>query len=264
MIKLSSPETKDFWEIPVLYEDEHLFVLNKPPLLFTSPDREDPQRPNLTTLLHRAIEHGTQWARERGLSYLMPVHRLDAETSGAILLAKSKPMLIALANLFGSEKPNRIFVALVQGTPAENAFQVEVKLAPHSARPGLMQVDPRNGKRSRTVFAVRERFDGCTLIECRLLTNRPHQIRAHLRYAGYPIAGDELYGGRPLLLSSLKSDYRLKEGKTERPLTPTAALHAERLALPHPVTGAEIDATAPWPKDLSVAVKYLRRYAIRS
>src|SRR6516225_8323946 len=81
-----------------------------------SPDRYDPQRPNLMKLLHAAIAAGKPWARERHLTYLMNAHRLDFETSGVMLLAKNKPALVALANLFGSEKPLKKYVALVRGT----------------------------------------------------------------------------------------------------------------------------------------------------
>jgi 23S rRNA-/tRNA-specific pseudouridylate synthase len=77
-----------------------------------------------------------------------------------------------------------------------------------------------------------------------------------------PVVGDTLYGGRPLLLSQLKRGYRLKEGRTERPLIAAAALHCERLVLTHPITGEALTIAAPWPKDLAVAAKYLRRYAV--
>ncbi|MGH7969291.1 MAG: RNA pseudouridine synthase, partial [Limisphaerales bacterium] len=83
----------------------------------------------------------------------------------------------------------------------------------------------------------------------------------HLRYSGLPLAGDDLYGGRKLLLSRLKQDYRLKPHKVEKPLLDRVGLHAEELALPHPVSGESLRIVAPWPKDLAVAVKYLRRYA---
>src|SRR5882724_4883703 len=91
VIKLSSPATREFWEMPVLFEDEHLLALDKPAGLLTSPDRYDPARPNLMKLLHAGIERGAPWAKQRGLSYLMNAHRLDFETSGIILLAMSKP-----------------------------------------------------------------------------------------------------------------------------------------------------------------------------
>jgi RluA family pseudouridine synthase len=260
-IKLSSPIAREFWEIPVLFEDDHLLALDKPAGLPTSPDRYDPQRPNLMKLLHAAIAGAKPWTRERGLNYLMNAHRLDFETSGVILLAKDKPTLVALASLFGSEKPLRKHLALVWKTPAEDKFEVDAELAPHAAKPGLMCVNPQNGKKSKTRFEVLEKFSGYTLLRCEPLTARAHQIRVHLRHAGLPIVGDELYGGKRLWLSRLKPNYRLKPGHEERPLISRAALHAEELTLPHPVTGQTVTITAPWPKDLKVAVKYLRQFA---
>jgi len=108
---------------------------------------------------------------------------------------------------------------------------------------------------------VLEKFSGWTLLRCEPFTSRTHQIRVHLRHAGLPIVGDELYGGKPLWLSRLKRDYRLKPGHTERPLFSRVALHAEQLTLPHPVTGETVAISAPWPKDFKVAVKYLRQFA---
>ena len=261
-IKLSAPEKKGFWEIPICYEDEHLLAVDKPPLLLSSPDRYDPSRPNLMKLLHRDIERGAPWVRERKLSYLMNAHRLDFETSGVFLLAKSRPVLVALADLFGSEKPTKTYVALVHGTPKDDSFSVAAKLGPHPIQVGLMRVDEKRGKRSQTLFRVREKFAGFTLLECQPLTGRTHQIRVHAKHVGHPIVGDSIYGGRPLLLSDLKSDYRLKPNKTERPLISYGALHAEKLELVHPVTGASVTITAKWPKDLEVAIKYLRRFTV--
>jgi RluA family pseudouridine synthase len=262
-IKLSSPATREFWEIPVLFEDDHLLALNKPPCLLTSPDRYDPARPNLMKLLHAAIAEGKPWAKQRGLTYLANAHRPDFETSGVILLAKNKPVLIQLADQFGSNKPVKTYVALLPGTPPSPQWEVDAALAPHPVNIGLMRVDSKKGKKSLTRFKVREQFRGYTLVECQPLTGRTHQVRVHLKHWGLPICGDGPYGGGPLLLSHLKSDYRLKAGKTERPLIDTVALHAERLELPHPVTGQPVVITAEWPKDFAVAVKYLRRYAGR-
>ena len=260
VIKLSSPATAEFWEIPILYEDEQLLALNKPSGLLISPDRYDPARPNLMKLLHRDIERGAAWARERGLTYLMYAHRLDFETSGVILLAKNKPALIALASQFGSEKPARIYAALVRGSAEKPTFATDVPLAPHPMRPGFIRVDPENGKRSRTEFSVRETLGGYLLLECRPMTARAHQIRVHLRHLRLPLVGDEIYGGAPLWLSTLKTSYRLKPGQTEKPLISRPALHAEQLTVRHPGTDRSVKIEAPWPKDLVVAVKYLRRY----
>jgi RluA family pseudouridine synthase len=260
-IKLSSPATREFWEIPVLFEDEHLLALDKPAGLLTSPDRHDPGRPNLMGLLHAGIADKKPWARERHLDYLSNAHRPDFETSGVILLAKNKPALVALANLFGTEKPLKKYTALAQGNPTKEQFEVDARLAPHPAQPGLVCVDPKNGKKSKTQFEVLEIFSGWMLLRCLPLIERAHQIRVHLRHAGFPIVGDGLYGGKPLWLSRLKRDYRLKPGREERPLISRAALHAEELSLSHPVTGETLTITAPWPKDLKVAVKYLRQFA---
>lgn len=266
-IKLSSPPGPgtpapgEFWEIPILFEDSHLLALDKPAGLLTSPDRCDPPQPNLMRLLHAAIAAGKPWARERGLDYLMNAHRLDFETSGVLLLAKNKAALVALANLFGSEKPLEKYVALVHGSPRTDPFEIDARLAPHPLKIGLMRVDSKNGKKSKTQFTVLEKFSGYSLLLCEPFTLRRHQIRVHLRHAGLPIVGDPPYGGKKLWLSRLKRAYRLKPGREERPLLSRVALHAEALTLPHPVTGQTMTITAPWPKDLKVAVKYLRQFS---
>ncbi len=260
-IKLSAPATKEFWEIAVLHEDADLLALNKPPGLLTSPDRYDPNRPNLMRLLHNGIAAAKPWARERGLQYLANAHRLDFETSGVLLLARNKPTLVRLADQFGANQPRKTYVALIPGTPPQPEWEVNAALSPHPTKLGLMRVDLKGGKKSLTRFSVREQFRGYALVECRPLTGRTHQIRVHLKHGGHPICGDKLYGGPPLLLSHLKSHYSLKPGQSERPLIQSVALHAERLELPHPATGQPLRIAADWPKDLLVAVKYLRRYA---
>jgi RluA family pseudouridine synthase len=264
VIKLSSPATREYWEISVLFEDEHLLALDKPAGLLTSPDRYDPLRPNLMKLLHAAIADQKPWARERGLQYLSNAHRLDFETSGVILLAKSKPVLVALADLFGSEKPLKQYAALVSGAPASEKFEVDAPLAPHPLKLGLMRVDSGHGKRSKTRFEVVENFAGMgyALLKCEPLTGRTHQIRVHAAHAGLKIIGDTLYGGKPLWLSRLKKDYHLKPGREERPLLARVALHAEQLQLAHPISGEILTISAPWPHDISVAVKYLRKFAV--
>jgi 23S rRNA-/tRNA-specific pseudouridylate synthase len=99
-------------------------------------------------------------------------------------------------------------------------------------------------------------------LRCTPLTGRTHQIRIHLKHAGFPIVGDQLYGGKQLWLSRLKRDFRLKPGKEERPLMSRVCLHAEELTLPHPVTNELVTIKSEWPKDIKVAVKYLRQYAV--
>lgn len=245
----------------MLFEDEHLLALDKPAGLLVAPDPHNLEAPSLMGLLHAGIERGVPWSRENGRTYLTAAQRLDPDASGLILLAKSKPVLVALLNTFGSEAPGRTYVALVQGAPPEDKFRNGAKLAPNPVIPGAFRVDPHRGKRSLTAFEVLEKFESCTLMKCEALTDRAHQVRVHLRNLGLPVVGDELYGGRPLLLSRLKTGYRLKPNRTERPLLDRPALHADALSIPHPMTGVELKITAPWPKDLTVAMKYLRRYA---
>jgi len=261
IIKLSPPKTRQFSPIPVLWEDARLLALDKPSGLLTSPDRYDPRRPNLITLLRRGIARGASWAQERQLAYLANANRLDFETSGVILLAKDKSALIALANQFGAEQSNKTYLALACGSPTRDALAINAKLASDPGRFGLMRVDSRQGRKATTRLEVAERFCGYTLLKCRPILDRAHQIRAHLRHARLPIMGDTSYGGRPLFLSKLKPDYRFKPNVAERPLINCIALHLEQLAIDHPLTGAAQTFTAPWPKDLTVAVKYLRRYA---
>ncbi len=213
-------------------------------------------------LLHAGIARATGWARDLGLSYLMNAHRPDAATSGVLILAKDKPTLVALATQFGSSKPGWTYVALACGSVGESTFLCEAKLAPHPLRLGYTRVDSQKGRASRTEFSVREKFSsGYLLLECLPRTSRPHQIAAHLKYLHLPLVGDEVYGGSPLWLSTLKSGYHLKAGQTERPLISTPALHAEQLVCQLPGADGGIKIQAPWCKDLTVAVKYLRRFS---
>lgn len=260
-IKLSAPHTGEFWILEILHEDARILAVNKPARLLVSPDRYDPRRPNLMRLLTDAVSTGKPWAVARGLTYLANAHRLDFETTGVLLLAKDKPALVALANHFGSEVPKKTYLALVTGNPTEDRFECDLALKPDPRQPGLMRW-ARDGKKSFTEFVVRERFRGCALVECHPRTGRTHQLRVHLKAAGHPILADPQYGdGAVLRLSDLKRRFKHQGDTTERPLTPSLALHAWKLAVPHPDGTGETEITAPWPKDFEVALKYLRRYA---
>lgn len=260
-IKLSSPHTGEFWEIEIAHEDARLLALNKPAGLLVSPDRYDPRRPNLMTLLQEGIASGRPWATARNLTYLSNAHRLDFATTGVLLLAKDKPALVMVANHFGSEVPKKTYIALVTGNPTSDTFECDLALKPDVRRPGQMRWG-KDGKKSLTRFIVRERFRGCALVDCHPQTGRTHQLRIHLLAVGHPILADPIYGeGTKLLLSDLKRRFKGDRENDERPLTPSLALHAWKLAFPHPDGTGLIEITAPWPKDLEVALKYLRKYA---
>ncbi len=261
-IKLSSPATKQFWEIPILHIDEHLLAIDKPQGLATSPDGNDPDRPSLMALLHAAIRDAKPWAVRHGIDYLANAHRLDADTSGVLVLARTKPVLIAMADLFGSNRPAETCFALCNGFPAETTFEVDAPLSQHPAQAGLMRVDPKTGKKSHTRFEVLETFRRHVWIKCVPLTRRLHQIRVHLKWVKLPVCADTLYGGKSLWLSSIKPNYRLRENEDEKPLTPRLALHSAKLEFVHPATGQPVVIEAPLPRALTVALKYLRKYSV--
>jgi RluA family pseudouridine synthase len=260
-IKLSSPETHQFWEIAVLYSDAQLLALEKPAGLPVSPDPEDPGRPSLMPLLHDGIAAGKPWAREHGLTFLNNVQRLDTEISGVLLLARDKPTQLKLADWFGAARPGRRYIALVDGQPQQDGFEIDARLEPHPARPGLVHVDAKHGKAARTQFEIVERFLGFSLLKCEAFVDRRHQVRVHLQHARFPVVGDRAYGGKLLLLSRLKPGYRPRLNQPERPLLSAPALHADQLDLPHPLTGQPLTIRSNWPKPLNVALKYLRRYS---
>ncbi len=233
---------------PVIFEDESLLAFDKPSGLPVAPDRLDQARGNLMALVH--ARHGAAVAN---------VHRLDADTSGVVLCAKTKAALDSLSGQFQSKTAEKVYHALVEGAPAEDAFVVELALVEDEHRPGRMCPARKGGKAGATRFEVLERFRGFAWLACRPLTGRTHQIRVHLAARGLPILNDALYGtGRLLLLSALKRGY--KGRSTEQPLIGRLALHASELTVRHPVTGTPVVLRAPLPKEFAVALKYLRRF----
>jgi 23S rRNA-/tRNA-specific pseudouridylate synthase len=260
VIKLSHPESRQFWEIPVLYEDEHVLAIDKPAGLALTASQETPESPNLLTLLHEGIAKRKPWATERNLSFLKHTYPLDTEIGGVLLFAKSKEAHSKLSEQFGTEKPRHVFLALVQGTPLQNQFIVEGAIATDPVRAGIMRVDPQRGKKARTECELLETFERQSLVRCRIFGFRPQQARVHLRYARHTVVGDRPYFGKLLMLSTLKRPYRLKPNHEERPLVSTPAIFSEQLTFSHPVNESEISVTAVMPKMMAVALKYLRRY----
>ncbi len=247
-------------DIEILYDDETLLALNKPAGLLVAPDRWDKKREHLVGLLQAAIRTGQPWIAARGIVQLSNVHRLDAPTSGVILFARTRAALINLAEQFHDRHPAKVYSALTLGAFPEDETVVDQPIAPSSAHPGR-SIIASSGKPARTRFTVLERFKGYTLVRAEPETGRLHQIRVHLQSIHCSLVGDPQYGpGTPLLLSNIKPDYRMKpEG--EKPLIGRPALHAESITLQHPMTREPITITAPWPKDLTIGVKYLRKFA---
>jgi RluA family pseudouridine synthase len=188
------------------------------------------------------------------------VHRLDADTSGLVLCAKTKPALDFLSGQFQAKTVENIYQALVVGYPPLDTYTVDFVLKEDEAAPGRMCVVKKHGLAAVTEFRVLERFGRFAHLECRPRTGRMHQIRIHLSASGTPVLNDPLYGDDTrLLLSDLKRGY--KGRADERPLLARLALHAHRLTFTHPLTRERLTLTAPLPRDFEVALKYLRKFA---
>jgi RluA family pseudouridine synthase len=248
--------------LPVLYEDEHVLVVDKPADLMVEPDRWDALRPNLIGALH-ALAGNLEDGGEGGRFRPRIVHRLDKDTSGAVLVAKTVDAERALARAFEEGRVEKQYLALVEGEHplADGASEIiDRPLAPDGKRGGTMAVR-EDGKPSRTRLRVEQRFRGFTLLRCEPLTGRTHQLRVHLAWSGFPLVVDPLYGRRSsLALSEIKAGYRRKPGRTELPLLARLSLHAARVefdSLAEP--GRRVCVESPLPRDLQRALKQLAK-----
>jgi len=237
---------------PILFEDECLIAFDKPSGLLTEPDRWDKTRYDLISLIRQHLAHG-----------IYNVHRLDTETSGVLLCAKTKVALTALERQFDTSRAMARYLALTLGALPEPDMVIRRELERDRDQPGRMRLAAayRRGKCQTRTHAI-EVFRAHSLLEAWPGTDKTHQVRIHLAHVGCPVVADAFYGNaRGLYLSEIKSDYKFKTNEPERPLIGRLALHAESLTFAHPVTKAETVITAPWPKDFAIAIKYLKRFA---
>jgi len=226
----------------VIYEDEHLVVLNKSSGLLVAADRWDPDAPRLDTL-------ATEELCAEG-ERLYAVHRIDKDTSGLVLYAKTAEAHRALSLAFQERQVQKTYHALVHGRPLWQETEVDIPLRADGDLKHRSVRDPKRGKPATTRFTVIGECGPYTWLEADLITGRTHQIRVHLQLSGLSIACDPLYGdGKPVFLSGFKRSWR-GDPFTERPLLDRLALHAWRMVITHPVTGEEKTFTAPYPRDL--------------
>ncbi|MEO1130028.1 MAG: RluA family pseudouridine synthase, partial [Planctomycetota bacterium] len=252
-------------EIPldILYEDAHLMVLNKSPDIIVHPARSH----NRGTLLNALVWHFQNASTVGGsLSGVGEdnarpgvVHRLDRKTSGVIVIAKDDEAHWKLGRQFETRKVDKRYLAIVEGVPEADADVIELPIGPFPSRvKGLREkMTVRHdewGKPAVTICRVRERYDGYALVELELKTGRTHQIRVHLSYSGWPIAGDDMYAGHHQTVGHVTGD-----GSTT-PLMQRQALHAAVLGFRHPATEEQVEFTAPVPPDMAEMIRLLREH----
>lgn len=222
--------------LPVRYRDEHLVIVSKPAGIPTHPTANR----RSGTVVNRLLGMGLPLPSGGGPLRPGIVHRLDAGTSGLLVVALTDQAHARLAETFRRHVADRRYLALVRGVVAHERFEVE---APLGRRGAKIRLDAA-GREAATGFAVRERFDRATLLEATPRTGRTHQIRVHLAAVGHPILGDRRYGGGGQDAAALGLG---------RPF-----LHAWRLGLDHPVTGRRIELEEPLPAELEAALGPLR------
>lgn len=267
-VEVPPPPAKDIVpeDIPieVLFEDQHLIVLNKSPDIIVHPARTHLKGTLLSALAfhfkHRSNIGGTLSSVGKDLARPGVVHRLDRQTSGVIVFAKSEEAHWKLGLQFEHRKVDKRYLAVVEGRVEPIIETIDLPLGPHPSREkGYREKQvvrhDELGKPSVTVCRVRERFDpaggvskgraGYSLVELELRTGRTHQIRVHLSHTGYPIVGDDMYSGSPFT----------HDGRT---LIARQALHAARLGFRHPIDGRELLFTAPVPPDMRELIRVLR------
>ena len=214
----------------VAWEDEHLLVVDKPAGVVVHPARG-----HMTGTLAQALERLGAAGGEPGRAGL--VHRLDRDTSGLLVVARSEPVHAALKALLKARGILREYLALVEGRPSARTGKIEAPLGRDRRVRTRISTDTADARAAVTHFATEQALEGYTLLRVRLETGRTHQIRAHLKAIGHPVAGDPEYGHADVL--GLERQF----------------LHAEHLAFEHPVTDAAVDVRSPLPPDLAAALR---------
>lgn len=229
------PSFKDL----LLWEDDHYFVINKPPFVSTLDDRND--KFNILSL-----------ARDYHADAQV-CHRLDKDTSGALIVAKDEEAYRHMSIQFEKREVNKVYHAVSDGIHEFRNHEASERILKLSN--GSVKID-RKGKEANTFLETLKAYKVHTLIECRPISGRMHQIRIHLSHYGAPISGDSTYGGKPFYLSAIKRKYNLKRGEEEQPLIRRHALHAAKLSFSN-LNNVGISVEAPYPKDFRVLIDQL-------
>jgi 23S rRNA pseudouridine1911/1915/1917 synthase len=229
--------------LEILYEDESLLILNKPAGLVVHPAPGHPNGTLVNALLHHCPDlPGIGEVKRPGI-----VHRLDKDTTGALVVAKTDLAYQQLQKQIQAKSARREYLGVVYGSPQDSEGVIDLPIGRHPVNRQKMAVIPveKGGKQAKTTWKVLERFGNYSLIHFELYTGRTHQIRVHSSHLGYPLVGDPVYSSGRFAKVKLQGQ----------------ALHAWKLTLIHPVTEEKITAIAPLPKDLEKLLTILRNYA---
>ena len=246
--------------LDIVYEDDVLMVVNKPAGMVVHPGHGNYQGTLVNALIHH-VENLPNNSNERpGL-----VHRIDKDTSGLLLVAKTEFAMAHLAKQFFEKTTDRLYYALVWGNVEEEKGTIEGHIGRHIKNRLQMSVFPEGelGKPAVTHYEVIERFTYVTLVKCKLETGRTHQIRAHMKFIGHTLFNDARYGGDQVLKGTTFSKYkRFVENCFE--ICPRQALHAKTLGFQHPITGEYMSFDSEIPEDMTQVLARWRNYAENS
>lgn len=232
--------------LDILYEDDALVVLNKPPGLVVHPASGHERLTLVNALLHHCAG---QLSGIGGVARPGIVHRLDKDTSGCMVAAKNDATHLALSAQFASRKVEKIYHGLLCGELARDQGDIRAAIARHPSHRKCMAVDDEFGREAHTSYRVLERLHGATLVEALLHTGRTHQIRVHFKFLGFPLVGDQTYGQRQNLRLAQETSYS----------APRQMLHAFHLSFTHPRTGKRLRFEAPRPADFLDALAALKQ-----
>ena len=239
--------------LDILHEDKHLIVLNKPAGMLVHPANGV----YTGTLVNALLAHCTDLSGIGGVERPGIVHRLDKDTSGVLVVAKTDVVHRDLSAQFERHSIKRQYVAVVCGTPTAATGTIDARIARSRRDRRRMTTVKTDGRHAVTHYKVLERYPQFARVQLTLETGRLHQIRVHLQHIGHPVAGDAVYGGEQRALNDADTDglkHALAQLKRQ-------ALHARLLGFEHPATGESLTFSAPMPKDMQWVVDALRTKA---